>query len=140
MGKTIRTYHELISFPTYEERFEYAIVGGSVGEMTFGGRRMMNQVFYRSREWKRVRDQIIVRDSCCDLAVSDRPIQGKIVIHHLNPIMIEDMGDLEVLMNPEYLVCVSHETHNALHYGDVKSIRQDHKPRFQNDTCPWKLP
>lgn len=135
-----RTYRELVSLQSYEERFKYAMVGGAVGEMTFGGHRMMNQSFYRSSEWRRLRDRIIVRDNGCDLAVPGFQIPGKIVIHHLNPIMIEDMEDLGALMNPEYLVCVSHDTHNALHYGNLESIPKPYTPRFQNDTCPWKTP
>lgn len=136
---TLRTYGELVRLPTFEDRFRYAVVHGKVGEVTFGGRRMLNQQFYRSSEWKRVRDTVIVRDDACDLAFSRRPIQGRIMIHHLNPISIDNVNQLEFLLNPEFLVCVSYETHNALHYGDLEAIPKDYTPRFQNDTCPWKL-
>ena len=134
-----KTYSELIRLPTFEERFQYAIVGGGVGEVTFGGRRILNQRFYRSAEWKRVRDAVIVRDEGCDLAVSGRSIIGRIMIHHLNPIVVDDMSQLGILLDPEFLVCVSHDTHNALHYGDLDNLPKDYRPRFQNDTCPWKL-
>lgn len=135
----IRTYKELLRFPTFEDRFRYACVLGDVGESTFGGHRILNQRFYRSTEWKRVRDAVIIRDNGCDLAFEERPILGKIMIHHLNPISVDDVDRLDLLLDPEFLVCVSHETHNALHYGDIDSILKDYNPRFQNDTCPWKL-
>lgn len=136
-----RTYSELILLPTFEERFQYAFLDGSVGDVTFGGRREWNQRFYRSREWKQVRDFVIVRDNGCDLAIADRPIYGKVMIHHLNPISIEafEMNDVDSLLNPEFMVCVSFDTHNAIHYGFGEySNQNDYTPRFANDTCPWK--
>lgn len=136
-----RTYTELIRLPTFEERFNYVALNGGVGDVTFGGRREWNQRFYRSAEWKRVRDFVIVRDSGCDLAILDRPIYGKVMIHHLNPIGVGTFADddFESLLNPEFMVCVSFETHNALHYGSSERVCQnDYAPRSPNDTCPWK--
>lgn len=125
--------------PTFEERFEYLKIGGRIGEQTFGSDRYYNQRFYRSAEWKRVRNEIILRDNGCDLGCPDRPIPGKIIIHHLNPIIIDDI-DLgsEYLLNPDYLICVSHNTHNALHYGDTSLLPKDPVERRPYDTCPWK--
>lgn len=125
--------------PTFEERFEYLKIGGRIGEQTFGSDRYYNQRFYRSSEWKRVRNEIILRDNGCDLGCPDRPIPGKIIIHHLNPIIIDDI-DLgsEYLLNPDYLICVSHNTHNALHYGDKSLLPKDLVERRPYDTCPWK--
>lgn len=135
----IKTYLELIMIPTFEERFEYLKIGGRIGEQTFGSDRYYNQRFYRSSEWKRVRNEIILRDNGCDLGCPDRPIPGKIIIHHLNPIIIDDI-DLgsEYLLNPDYLICVSHNTHNALHYGDKSLLPKDPVERRPYDTCPWK--
>lgn len=135
----IKTYSELIMIPTFEERFEYLKIGGRIGEQTFGSDRYYNQRFYRSAEWKRVRNEIILRDNGCDLGCPDRPIPGKIIIHHLNPIIIDDI-DLgsEYLLNPDYLICVSHNTHNALHYGDKSLLPKDPVERRPYDTCPWK--
>lgn len=135
----IKTYSELIMMPTFEERFEYLKIGGRIGEQTFGSDRYYNQRFYRSSEWKRVRNEIILRDNGCDLGCPDRPIPGKIIIHHLNPIIIDDI-DLgsEYLLNPDYLICVSHNTHNALHYGDKSLLPKDPVERRPYDTCPWK--
>lgn len=125
--------------PTFEERFEYLKIGGRIGEQTFGSDRYYNQRFYRSSEWKRVRNEIILRDNGCDLGCPDRPIPGKIIIHHLNPIIIDDI-DLgsEYLLNPDCLICVSHNTHNALHYGDKSLLPKDPVERRPYDTCPWK--
>ena len=124
---------------TFEERFNYLKIDGSVGEDTFGFDRYINQRFYRSVEWKRVRDQVIIRDNGCDLGDPDHPIHGRIIIHHLNPIRVEDFNDdPEYLLNPDYLVCTSHNTHNALHYGDENLLPKKWEPRTPNDTCPWK--
>ncbi len=138
MGK-IRSHSELVLLPTFEERFEYLKLGGQVGVDTFGFDRYLNQAFYRSAEWKRVRDAVIIRDNGCDLGIIGREIGGRIIIHHINPITVEDIQRAsEFLLNPEYLVCVSHETHNAIHYGDSEQLPKDSVPRFANDTCPWK--
>lgn len=136
----VKTYSELVLFETFDSRFRYAMISGKVGGTTFGGRRFLNQRFYRSAEWKRVRDFVIVRDAACDLAVDERPILGRVMIHHLNPISIDDVSNLKILLDPEFLICVSHDTHNALHYGNESFLPKEYTPRFQNDTCPWKVP
>ena len=135
----IKTYSELITLPTFEERYRYLRLRGSVGEDTFGFDRYLNQKFYRSAEWKRIRDQVIIRDLGCDLGIEDREIRGKILIHHMNPITEKDIRYLtEILLNPEYLICVSHNTHNAIHYGDEDLLIKAPVIRARNDTCPWK--
>ena len=136
---SIRTYSELILLPTFEERFKYLQLNGRVGDDTFGFDRYINQKFYRSAEWKRIRDYIIIRDNGCDLAVDGYEIHGRILIHHINPITISDIKfSTEYLMNPDYLICVTHGTHNAIHYGDEKQIITGPIVRTKNDTCPWK--
>ena len=136
---SIRTYSELILLPTFEERFKYLQLNGRVGDDTFGFDRYINQNFYRSAEWKRIRDQIIIRDNGCDLAFEGYEIYGRILIHHMNPITISDIKfSTEYLMNQEYLICVTHNTHNAIHYGDEKQIITVPIVRTKNDTCPWK--
>ena len=135
----IRTYSELIQLPTFEERFDYLRLDGVVGKDTFGFDRYLNQQFYRSSEWKRIRNQVIVRDNGCDLGIDEYEIHGRILIHHMNPISIEDLQYMsDLLMNPEYLICVSHRTHNAIHYGDESLIVAAPIERSQNDTCPWR--
>lgn len=136
---SIRTYSELIRLPTFEERYKYLKLNGRVGEDTFGFDRYLNQNFYRSDEWRRIRNQIIVRDQGCDLGIPDREIGGKILIHHLNPIAVKDiLLQTEFLLNPEYLICVSHSTHNAIHYGNENFLLTMPVERTKNDTCPWK--
>lgn len=136
----IKTYSELITLPTFEERYEYLKLGGKVGEETFGYDRWLNQMFYNSREWKDFRRDIIVRDMGCDLGISDREIQGLVIVHHINPIpkYAIEKRMLDVLMNPENAICVSHNTHNAIHYGDVGLLITEPIDRKQNDTCPWR--
>lgn len=135
----MKTYKELSRLKTFEERFKYLKLYGAVGEDTFGFDRFINQRFYRSVEWRRVRDQVIIRDNGCDLGDPDHPIHGRIIIHHINPIKVEDFNDdPEYLLNPDFLVCVSHNTHNALHYGDENLLPKKWEPRTPNDTCPWK--
>ena len=137
---SIKTYSELIALPTFEERYEYLRLNGRVGEDTFGFDRYLNQNFYRSAEWRGIRDRVIVRDNGCDLAIDDRIIYGKILIHHMNPITDKDLFNLsDILLDPEYLICVSHNTHNAIHYGDGERLVKDPIVRTKNDTCPWKL-
>ena len=137
---SIKTYSELIALPTFEERYEYLRLNGRVGKDTFGFDRYLNQNFYRSAEWRRIRDRVIVRDNGCDLAIDDRIIYGKILIHHMNPITDKDLFYLcDILLDPEYLICVSHNTHNAIHYGDGERLVKDPIVRTKNDTCPWKL-
>ena len=136
---TIRTYSQLKQLQTFEERYDYLKLGGVVGEDTFGFDRYLNQNFYRSREWKRVRDEVIMRDNGCDLGVDGHEIRGKILIHHMNPITSEDIHRIsDYLLNPEYLICVTHRTHNAIHYGDESLIVTAPIERTQNDTCPWR--
>ena len=136
---TLKTYTEMILLPTYNERFRYLKLDGKVGTDTFGLDRYLNQVFYRSAEWRRIRDQVIVRDNGCDLGIPELPIYGKVIIHHMNPLSVDNIlnDDPEYMMNPEYLVCVSHSTHNAIHYGDDSQL-QEYIPRRANDTAPWK--
>lgn len=136
---SIRTYSELILLPTFEERFKYLQLNGRVGDGTFSFDRYINQNFYKSADWKRIRDQIIIRDNGCDLALEGYEIYGRILIHHMNPITVKDVElSTEYLMNPEYLICVTHNTHNAIHYGDEKLLMKGPVARTKNDTCPWK--
>ena len=136
---SIRTYSELITIPTFEERFEYLQLKGSVGKDTFGYDRYLNQVLYRSPEWKRLRNQIIIRDGGCDLACDGYDIYNKVLIHHLNPITVEDvLIRSRKVFDPDNLVCVSHSTHNAIHYGDVDLLVTGPIIRTKNDTCPWR--
>lgn len=136
---SIKTYSELITIPTFEERFEYLQLKGSVGKDTFGYDRHLNQVLYRSPEWKRLRNQIIIRDCGCDLACEGYDIYDKVLIHHLNPITVEDvLARSRKVFDPDNLVCVSHNTHNAIHYGDVDLLVTGPIIRTKNDTCPWR--
>lgn len=135
----IRTYQELILLPTFEQRFNYLKLNGSIGTQTFGFDRYLNQMFYRSKEWKKIRNQVIVRDEGCDLALKDNEIFGRIYIHHMNPIQVKDILDQsDYLLNLDYLVCVSMDTHNAIHYGDYSLLLRGPVERTPNDTCPWK--
>lgn len=134
-----RTYSELIKLKTFEERFEYLKLDGTVGAQTFGFDRVFNQQFYSSTEWRRIRDHIIVRDNGCDLGIEDRRIYGSIFIHHINPILLNDIQHrTEILLEPEFLICTSFPTHNAIHYGDSNLIAQAPIERSKNDTCPWR--
>ena len=135
----IRTYSELIALPTFEERYRYLRLGGIVGEETFGFERYLNQIFYKSGEWRALRNHIIVRDNGCDLGVDGYEIQGRILIHHMNPITSEDiLKRSDFLLNPEYLISTSHNTHQAITYGDESLLIQAPIVRTKNDTCPWK--
>ena len=136
---SLRTYSELSDLKTFEERFKYLMLSLTVGKETFGYDRYLNQNFYRSPEWKKVRDQIIVRDCGCDLGFPGYEIYGKVIIHHMNPIMIKDIVQrTDLLFNPEYLICTSYSTHNAIHYGNESLIPSGPIERKPNDTCPWK--
>lgn len=140
MTTKIKTYSELITLPTFEERFRYLQLEGVVGKSTFGFDRYLNQRFYTSKEWKKIRNEIILRDNGLDLGVEDHEIVGKIYIHHMNPIMAKDIVDqTRYLLDPEFLICVAHSTHNAIHYGDESLLPQPLVERRPNDTCPWKL-
>lgn len=137
---TIKTYTELSRLVTFKDRFEYLRLNGQVGKDTFGFDRIFNQRFYRSREWKDIRNYVIDRDRGCDLGVEGFEIFGQnILIHHMNPISLEDIeNSSEFLLNPEYLVSVTHATHNAIHYGDINLILTGPIERTPNDTCPWR--
>ena len=135
----IRTYSELIQLSTFEERFNYLKLHGDVGRETFGFDRYLNQRFYKSKEWNQVRDRVIVRDFGCDLACEDIPISGQIIVHHMNPFTVEELErNPSILLDPEFLICVSLDTHNAIHYGDSsilkKNVLVERKP---NDTKLW---
>ena len=135
----IRTYSELVSLPSYLDRYKYLKIGSKVGVATFGFNRYLNQSFYQSSAWKRVRDQVIIRDNGCDLAHEDYPIAGRIYIHHLNPIQIDDLEDFNPdVLDPNNLVCVSFDTHQAIHYGDESLLPKDPVERFENDQIPWR--
>lgn len=135
----IKTYSELIRLPTFEERFRYLKLGGRVGEETFGFDRWLNQRFYKDPAWLRVRDEVIIRDNGCDLAIPDREIATRILVHHMNPITKRDILDRsDLLLNPEYLICTIKRTHDAIHYGDESILIPETLDRKPNDTCPWK--
>lgn len=136
---SIKTYSELSKLKTFEERYQYLRLSGTVGEDTFGFDRFLNQAFYRSRDWKSIRDFVIVRDNGRDLGMEGYEIFGKIYIHHMNPITQLDIQcRSEFLLNPEYLITTTHTTHNAIHYGDETLLVQIPLERTPNDTCPWK--
>lgn len=140
MNGKIRTYSELIELPTFEERYEYLRLDGIVGSETFGLDRYINQIFYKSQEWLSVRDYVIMRDNGCDLGVDGYEIHGRILIHHMNPISVEDiLQHSEYLLDPEYLISTIHNTHNAIHYGDKSLLITGPIERSKNDTCPWRL-
>lgn len=135
----IKTYSELIRIPTFEERYRYLRIGGKVGAETFGFDRYLNQMFYRTDEWRSIRNFVIVRDSGCDLGILDREIQGLILVHHMNPISKEDiLRRSKYLLDPEYLICTMKSTHDAIHYGDESLLILPPIERAPNDTCPWK--
>ena len=135
----IRTYTELSRFSSFEERFQYLKLNGVVGESTFGFDRYINQLFYRSPEWQALRDDIIIRDNGCDLGLDGYDVHGKIYIHHMNPITRRDIETLsDYLLDPEYLIVTSHNTHNAIHYGNEELLLLAPKERSRFDTCPWK--
>lgn len=135
----IKNYTELSKLKTFEERYEYLRLNGRVGEATFGFDRYLNQVFYQSQRWKSVRDFVILRDNGCDLGVDGYEIFGKVIIHHMNPITVDDIeSESDFLLNPEFLICTVHSTHNAIHYGDESLLIRAPIERTKNDTCPWR--
>lgn len=143
--KNIRTYSELITIPTFEERFRYLQLGGRVGEDTFGFDRYLNQQLYTSREWLDIRNYVIVRDTgnnnyCQDLGMpEDYDIHGLILVHHMNPITKEDiLKRTKILLDPEYLISTVKNTHNAIHYGDESLLYRQPVERVRNDTIPWR--
>lgn len=135
----IRTYRELSRLKTFEERYNYLKLAGTIGVTTFGYDRYLNQILYTSREWKKARDIVIVRDEGCDLGMEDYEIQNGIWIHHMNPLTPEDIesGSPDIL-DPEFLISTSRRTHDAIHYGDISLLPKQHIDRRQNDTCPWR--
>lgn len=146
MMTTIRTYSELITIPTFEDRYRYLRLGGRVGEETFGFDRYLNQSFYRNdKEWLAVRDYVILRDTgnndyCQDLGMpEDYDIRGMVLVHHMNPITKEDiLRRTKYLLDPEYLICTVKRTHDAIHYGDESLLYQAPVERTKYDTCPWR--
>ena len=135
-----RSYSELIALPTFEERYRYLRLDGRVGEETFGFDRYMNQKFYQTDAlWRSLRQRIIIRDNGCDLGVEGREIHGRIIIHHINPITIDDiLRRSDLLYDPENLICTIKNTHDAIHYGDEKLLFSEPIIRTKNDTCPWR--
>lgn len=135
----LRSYSELSRLRTFDERFRYLLLAGSVGVETFGFDRYVNQRFYRSEEWKHVRNVVIARDNGCDLGIEGRDINGRVYVHHMNPMNLEQINDhMDLILDPEYLVCVTFATHNAIHYGDESYITLAPVERQPNDMCPWK--
>lgn len=140
MSRTRKSYFELSRLPTFEERFEYLKLDGQVAHSIFGGHRYLNQAFYQSDAWRKVRRQVILRDNGCDLGMEGREINSKLLVHHINPITPEDLieGNPDIL-DPNNLVCVSENTHQMLHYGNAEGLEQwEPVVRKPNDTCPWK--
>jgi hypothetical protein len=134
----IRTYSQLKSYATFEERFEYLKLNGSVGSTTFGFERYLNQSFYRSKEWKDTRHIVIARDEGYDLGVPGYEIFDRPIVHHMNPMTVEDIENgIEAILNPEYLILVTHDTHNAIHYGDASRLPKTFVERQPGDTRLW---
>ena len=139
MMKNIKTYSELITIPTFEERFEYLKLDGQVGVETFGFNRYLNQAFYKSDEWLSIRDYVITRDNGCDLGMEGYEIYGRILIHHINPITKDDIIQRSrILLDPENLITTVKRTHDAIHYGDSNLLIKAPIERRKNDTCPWR--
>ena len=139
MTMNIKTYSELITIPTFEERYNYLKLNGIVGKETFGYDRYLNQLLYRSSDWRSFRDRIIIRDNGCDLACEGFELQSRIIIHHIDPITVEDiLNKHPKVFDPENVISTSHNTHLAIHYGDKNLISIAPINRYKNDTCPWK--
>ena len=140
MSSLLRRYTELRRLPTFKDRYEYLRLGGIVGDSTFGFDRYLNQLLYTSDKWRRLRNEIIIRDNGCDLAMEGYDLKNKIIVHHMNPLTIEDVEKVsDDIFNPEYLICVSQRTHNAIHFGDESLLPQAPIERRPFDTCPWKM-
>lgn len=134
-----RSYRELLQLNSFEERFNYLKLAGEVGNPTFGYDRYFNQQFYHSSEWRRARNRIILRDNGCDLGMPDYEIHGRIYIHHINPITKKDVEDFsDNLFDPDNLICVTFDTHNAIHFGDERTLPKTPIERAPGDTCPWR--
>lgn len=140
MNTKTRSYTELRELQTFEERFKYLQLDGLVGRETFGFDRQLNQMLYqRSPRWKKARDLVIIRDNACDLGIEGFDIYGKVIVHHMNPITLDDvLNDRDWIYDPEFLICTTHNTHNAIHYGDETLLNTAPTVRTRNDTCPWK--
>lgn len=137
--KNFRSYSELSKISDFYERYRYLKLNSRVGYETFGTERYLNQVFYRSSKWRSARDKVIIRDNGCDLGVEGFDIHDKIIVHHINVVTIEDIErERSWLFDPEFLICTSSRTHNAIHYGDESTLPQLLITRRPNDTCPWK--
>ena len=135
----IRTYSEFKKLKTFKERYQYLRLRGKVGTSTFGFDRYINQKLYASSRWKDARDTVIVRDNGCDLGCTGMELHDRIIVHHVNPITLEDIeNDIDELYDPEYLVCTSHRTHEAIHYSDESLLPREPITRRKNDTTPWK--
>lgn len=135
----IRRYSELIRYDTFLDRYHYLNLVGQVGIETFGLDRYLNQTLYRSSKWRRTRNQVILRDNGCDLGVEGFDIFDKIIVHHINPLTIADIeDDVDEIYDPEFLICCSFDTHNAIHYGDERLLPSLPVERRPGDTCPWK--
>lgn len=138
MSQKIRTYSDLMALDSFEDRFEYLKLSGTIGVETFGSDRYINQVLYHSSDWGDIRNKVIMRDLACDLAHPDYEIHGKIIIHHMNPITANDiLSRSEFVLDPEFLITTTINTHNAIHYGDA-SLLPSFAERSPNDTCPWR--
>lgn len=134
-----KSYTELVKLQTIEERFDYLNQGSTVGEATFGYDRYLNQRFYNSPEWRKVRRNVIARDEGCDMAHPDHPIGGRVIVHHLNPVTPQMIVDRDpALFDMNNLVCVSHETHEAITYGSKEMLPEEPIERTPHDTCPWR--
>lgn len=134
-----KSYSELIKLQTYEERIEYLKLDGKVAAETFGYDRYLNQVFYKTKEWKSVRNEVIVRDNACDLGILDREICGQVLVHHINPITPNDIKNRSAkLLDPENLICTTKRTHDGIHYGNTTILSTGPTERSQNDTIPWR--
>ena len=134
-----RTYSDLILLPTFLERYRYLRLGGNVGLETFGHNRYLNQILYTSDRWRSFRDKIIIRDNGCDLGMEGFEIYDRILVHHINPITVEDvLNENPKVFDPDNVICTSHNTHQAIHYGDENLLITEPVERFRNDTCPWK--
>ena len=137
--RSIKTYSELLTLPTFEERYNYLKLNGRVGESTFGYDRYLNQILYTSKEWRRFRDEIIIRDNGCDMACEGFDFSGRATVHHINPITVEDVINRHPkVFDPENVITVSDNTHKAIHYGDENLLIKAPVVRTKNDTCPWK--
>lgn len=133
-----RTYSDLSRFSTFEERFEYLSMPGEVGADTFGFDRWLNQRFYRSREWRQARELVILRDNGCDLGISGREIHRDLLVHHMNPVLPQDLiRGADWVLDPEYLITTTHRTHNAIHYGTFDLIPKPFVERRPGDTTLW---